>query len=179
MAASYRKIRYKIFSLPQQPSVFFNLSRLPYNPSQDTNRIALLVVLTFNLGTGHDPWPRTDTENFLVPVMRVGSLFLGFFFILELPVFICEVKQPNFFYASWGQLMNSHFPAGREPKARFPCLLVQRTCAESLPCARYQALKALWMLLSLRGFLETWILSLSPPPQNQPPSWFCLRLALV
>lgn len=83
MAASYRKIRYKIFSLPQQPSVFFDLSRLLYNPSRDTNRIALLVVLTFILGTGHDPWPRTDTENFLVPVTRVGSLFWGFFLFLS------------------------------------------------------------------------------------------------
>ena len=81
-------------------------------------------------------------------------------------MFICEVKQPNFFFAIWGQLMNFHIPAGREPKVQFLCLLFQGTCAKNLPRARFKDWKALNVAVSEggAGYLD----SLPSPTSSKP-----------
>lgn len=119
------------------------------------------------LGTGHDLLPRTDTENFLVPV--ISSIFV-------LPVFICEVSLANFCFVIWGQLMNSHIIAGKESKAQFLCLLFQGTGARAChePGSRtrkHSECCCLW------GLLETWILCLAHVfKTTQDSAWVCLSL---
>lgn len=173
MAAYCNKIKHKTFSLLWQTRVCLTFLDFSITPLRALTEPLYLVVLIFGLRNGPNPRSMTGTENFPVPITRVC-----YHVFLEPLVIIGEVTQPDFFYALWRQLMNSHFPAGRSNlKLRF-CVY---SCKEWVPTACHAPGTRTWKRSewALGGFLEPRILFLSPPPLNPSHLQLCLSLVLA